>query len=77
MSQLAELEYQDFLPRITSSSIQSGNASAFTRFAPQVKQILSELGITQEELWQELGKRLLVMGQESTIGEIAQDLMNL
>jgi 4-hydroxy 2-oxovalerate aldolase len=77
MSQLVELECQDFLPRTTSSSIQSGNAGVFSGFAPQVRQISNEFGISQEELWQELGKRRLVAGQESMIREIAQDLMNL
>ena len=77
LSQLIESEFSDFLPRTTSSSIQSGDAGVFSGFAPQVRQLSVEFGVSQEDLWQELGKRRLVAGQESMIREIAQDLMNL
>ncbi len=77
MSHLVETKCQEYLPRTTSSSIQSGDAGVFSGFAPQVKQLAAEFGVSQEDLWQELGKRRLVAGQESMIREIAQDLMNL
>lgn len=77
MSHLVEMKYPEFLPRTTSSSIQSGDAGVFSGFAPQVRQLSAEFGVSQEDLWQELGKRRLVAGQESMIREIAQDLMNL
>jgi 4-hydroxy 2-oxovalerate aldolase len=77
LSQLIESEFSDFLPRTTSSSIQSGDAGVFSGFAPHVRQLSVEFGVSQEDLWQELGKRRLVAGQESMIREIAQDLMNL
>jgi 4-hydroxy 2-oxovalerate aldolase len=77
MSHLVEIRCKDFLPRATSTSIQSGNAGVFSGFAPQVRELSKEFGISQEELWQEIGKRRLVAGQESMIREIAQDLMNL
>ena len=77
MSHLVETKCPEYLPRTTSSSIQSGDAGVFSGFAPQVKQLAEEFGVSQEDLWQELGKRRLVAGQESMIREIAQDLMNL
>ena len=77
MSQLVETTYPQFLPRTTSSSIQSGDAGVFSGFAPQVRQLAAEFGLSQEDLWQELGKRRLVAGQESMIREVAQDLMSL
>lgn len=77
MSLLVEENYQNNLPRTTSSSTQSGLAGVFSGYAPQVKQISSELGLDVNILWSELGKRRLVAGQESMIREVAQDLMNL
>jgi 4-hydroxy 2-oxovalerate aldolase len=77
MSRLVENAFEDFLPRTNSSSVESGMAGVFSGYAPQVKQISSEMGIEQEELWNEIGRRRLVAGQESMIREIAQDLMNL
>lgn len=77
MSLLVEENYQANLPRTTSSSTQSGLAGVFSGYAPQVKQISSELGLDVNILWSELGKRRLVAGQESMIREVAQDLMNL
>jgi 4-hydroxy 2-oxovalerate aldolase len=77
MSQLVEDSYPDKLPRASSSSIESGLAGVFSGYAPQVNQISNELGVDVTALWQEMGKRKLVAGQESMIREIAQDLMNL
>jgi 4-hydroxy 2-oxovalerate aldolase len=77
MSQLVESRYPEFLPRTTSVSIQSGNAGVFSGFAPHVRQVANEFGLTQEDLWLELGRRKLVAGQESMIREVAQDLRNL
>jgi 4-hydroxy 2-oxovalerate aldolase len=77
MSLLVEENFQNNLPRTTSSSTQSGLAGVFSGYAPQVKQISSELGLDVNTLWSELGKRRLVAGQESMIREVAQDLMNL
>jgi 4-hydroxy 2-oxovalerate aldolase len=77
LSELTEKAYPENLPRITASSIQSGMAGVFSGFAPHVKAISEELGIESTELWDEIGKRKLVAGQESMIREVAQDLMNL
>lgn len=77
MSELVENSFPGNLPRTTSSSIESGLAGVFSGYAPQVKQIALEMGIDISTLWQEMGKRKLVAGQESMIREIAQDLMNL
>lgn len=77
MSRLVEHTYPGNLPRTSSSSIESGLAGVFSGYAPQVKQLSEELGIEVSVLWQEMGKRKLVAGQESMIREIAQDLMNL
>jgi 4-hydroxy 2-oxovalerate aldolase len=72
-----ESSFEDFLPRTNSSSVESGMAGVFSGYAPQVKQISDELGIEQEDLWNEIGRRRLVAGQESMIREVALDLMNL
>ena len=77
MSRLVENAFEEHLPRTNSSSVESGMAGVFSGYAPQVKQISFEMGIEQEELWNEIGRRRLVAGQESMIREIAQDLMNL
>jgi 4-hydroxy 2-oxovalerate aldolase len=77
MSRLVESSFEDFLPRTNSSSVESGMAGVFSGYAPQVKQISDELGIEQEDLWNEIGRRRLVAGQESMIREVALDLMNL
>jgi 4-hydroxy 2-oxovalerate aldolase len=77
LSTLVENSFKDKLPSVNSSSIQSGIAGVFSGYAPQVKEISNELGLDVQTLWNELGKRKLVAGQESMIREIAQDLMNL
>ena len=77
MSYLVEENFQDNLPRTSSSSTQSGLAGVFSGYAPQVRQISDEMGLDMGTLWRELGKRRLVAGQESMIREVAQDLMNL
>lgn len=77
MSSLVEATFRESLPRMTAVSIQSGNAGVFSGFAPHVKRVSQEYGISQEDLWTELGKRRLVAGQESMIREVAKDLMNL
>jgi 4-hydroxy 2-oxovalerate aldolase len=76
-SKLVESNFQSFLPRTTMSSIDSGLAGVFSGYAPQVKQIASEMGIEIHDLWLAMAERKLVPGQESMIREIAQDLMNL
>ena len=77
MSEVVESNYPENLPRPNSSSVQSGMSGVFSGYAPQVKYISTELGIDVSLLWNEIGKRKLVPGQESMIREIAQDLMNL
>ena len=77
MSEIVENQYPDKLPRPNSSSVQSGMSGVFSGYAPQVKNISAELGIDISLLWDEIGKRKLVPGQESMIREIAEDLMNL
>ena len=77
MSQIVESGFPGNLPRPNASSVQSGMSGVFSGYAPQVKNISDELGIDPNMLWNEIGKRKLVPGQESMIREIAQDLMNL
>ena len=77
MSRIVETKYPQNLPRTTSSSIESGLAGVFSGYAPQVKQLAEELGLEVSVLWNEIGRRKLVAGQETMIREIAQDLMNL
>ena len=77
MSQLVEDSYPNNLPMTTATSIRSGVAGVFSGYAPQVKELSRELGIDINLLWDEVGKRNLVAGQESMIREIANDLMNL
>lgn len=77
MSEIVERNKNQFLPRITSSSIESGINGVFSGYAPQVNQLASETGISRSEIWQEIARRKLVAGQESLIREIANDLMNL
>ena len=73
MSALVENSYPNFLPKTSSSSIQSGLAGVFSGYAPQVKSLSEELGIDVGILWKEMANRKLVAGQESMIREIAQD----
>lgn len=77
MSQMVENTFNDKLPRTNASSFQSGEAGVFSGYAPQVKEISLEFGISAKDLWRELGERRLVAGQESMIREIARDLMDL
>jgi 4-hydroxy 2-oxovalerate aldolase len=77
MSEITEREFFDKLPRITSSSIQSGLAGVFSGYAPQVKEIAQQYGVDESIIWEEMAKRKLVAGQETMIKEIAVDLMNL
>ena len=77
LSRLVELDWSDFLPKISSGSIESALSGVFSGYAPQVARLSEELGIDKSALWTAIGKRKLVAGQESMIREIAQDLMNL
>jgi 4-hydroxy 2-oxovalerate aldolase len=77
LSRLIESEFPEFLPRVSSASIESGLSGVFSGYAPQVKQLASELGIDSSSLWRAIAGRKLVAGQESMIREIAEDLMNL
>lgn len=77
LSKLIEERCRDFLPRTTSSSIESALAGVFSGYAPQVRALSEELGVNPSALWAAIGERKLVAGQESMIREIAQDLMNI
>ncbi len=77
LSRLIESEFPEFLPRVSSASIESGLSGVFSGYAPQVKQLASEFGIDSSSLWKAIAGRKLVAGQESMIREIAEDLMNL
>jgi 4-hydroxy 2-oxovalerate aldolase len=77
MSRIVENTFPGNLPRTTSSSIESGLAGVFSGYAPQVRQLAEELGLEVSVIWNEIGRRKLVAGQETMIREIAQDLMNL
>lgn len=77
LSDLTARECADNLPRVTSSSLRSGMAGAFSGFAPHVQRLSDELGVPVDALWSEIGRRRVVAGQESLLREIAIDLMNL
>jgi 4-hydroxy 2-oxovalerate aldolase len=77
LSDLTAQECADYLPRVTSSSLRSGMAGAFSGFAPHVQRLADELGVPVDALWNEIGRRKVVAGQESILREIALDLMNL
>lgn len=77
MSEFIESGFSKSLPRTTSLSIQSGVSGAFSGYAPHVRSIASEFGLDPILIWEEIGNRKLVAGQESMIREIATDLMNL
>lgn len=77
LSDLTARECEASLPRTTSTSLRSGLAGAFSGFAPHVQRLSEELGVSVDVLWNEIGKRKIVAGQESILREIALDLMNL
>lgn len=77
MSESIESEFKEYLPKLTSLSIQSGVSGAFSGYAPQVRNVASEFDLDPILIWEEIGKRRLVAGQESMIREIAIDLMSL
>lgn len=77
LSDLTALECAGSLPKVTSTSLRSGMAGAFSGFAPHVQRLSDELGVPVEVLWNEIGRRRIVAGQESILREIALDLMNL
>lgn len=74
MSRLVAATFPDKLPRTTATSIESGRAGVFSGFAPYVSQAAEEFGIAQRDLWQALGERSIIAGQESIIREIAMEL---
>lgn len=73
-NKLVSTSYQDFLPRITSSSIMSGTYGVFSGYAPFVEALANEYRIELGHLWAALSKANLVAGQESILIEIAQSL---
>ena len=75
-SALTEASFRNALPRVSASGIESGLAGVFSGFAPQVKAVSAEFGIDVSTLWQALGERRLVAGQESLIREIAQEVVS-
>lgn len=77
LSALTQATFKNELPVTSSQSILSGLSGVFSGYAPKVKDISAELGIPQAMIWEALGQRKLVAGQESMIREIAIDLMNL
>ena len=62
VSRLVENAFEDYLPRTNSSSVESSRAGVFSGYAPHVKLISFEMGIEQEELWNEIGRHRLVAG---------------
>lgn len=77
MAEYVEATFTDSLPRISSQSIRSGLAGAFSGYSPQVKMASLAHSIPAQAIWSEIARRKLVAGQESVIWEIAQDLANL
>jgi 4-hydroxy 2-oxovalerate aldolase len=77
MAELIEDLFTPNLPRISSQSVRSGLAGAFSGYSPQVAMASQSHGVSTQAIWREIGARGLVAGQESAIWEIAQDLSNL
>lgn len=77
LSDFVREKFGKSLPALTASSISSGMVGAFSGYAPQVQRIAASTGISSQQLWEAIGERKLVAGQETMIDEIAQDLMNL
>lgn len=48
---LTESGLPDFRLRIPDSIIRSGDSGVLSGFAPQVRQISTEFGVSQEDLW--------------------------
>lgn len=59
---------------IDSVSIASGLAGVFSGFALPVKRAAAELGVDARDIFQELGKRRVVGGQEDMVIEVARAL---
>lgn len=77
MAEYIEVTFTEYLPRISSQSIRSGLAGAFSGYSPQVKMASLAYSVPAQAIWGEIARRKLVAGQESVIWEIAQDLANL
>lgn len=77
MTEFVETEFADKLPRISSQSVRSGLAGAFSGYSPQVRIASEAHNVSPQAIWREIGRRKLVAGQESAVWEIAQDLANL
>ncbi|MDA9796615.1 4-hydroxy-2-oxovalerate aldolase [Aquiluna sp.] len=77
MAEYVEATFTDYLPKISSQSVRSGLAGAFSGYSPQVKMASLAHSIPAQDIWSEVARRKLVAGQESVIWEIAQDLANL
>ena len=74
LSELVQEYVPDSLPRTNSNSILSAMAGVFSGYAPQVQAASEEFGIAPVAIWQELGARSVVAGQESIIREVAMNI---
>jgi 4-hydroxy 2-oxovalerate aldolase len=74
MSDFVSTYFPMQVPKVSSTSISSGLSGVFSGFAQKVKNISIELGIDEYYLWEELGIRSVVAGQESIIREVALSL---
>ncbi len=63
------------IPRISSANISSGLNGVFSGFLKPVNRISKDLGIDPSDVFDELGKRKVVAGQEDIILEVANDLL--
>ena len=77
LGSFVENNKMQWLPRNSSSSVESGLNGVFSGYAPQVNALADETGLPKSLIWKEMAKRKLVAGQETLIREIANDLMNL
>ncbi|HXH99808.1 MAG TPA: 4-hydroxy-2-oxovalerate aldolase [Sphingobacteriaceae bacterium] len=74
-SDIAEKEVMPSIPVIKSESIISGLSGVFSGFAKHVTRISKEYDVDQRDVYQELGKRKVVGGQEDIIIEVVMDLV--
>lgn len=74
VAEFAESNLIEKLPSINSSNILSGIYGVFCGFEPHVTRIANSLAIDPQKIYQALGERQIIAGQEDKIIEVAYQL---
>ncbi len=74
---VAEANFINPIPYISSVSLVSGLSGVFSGFAKPVKRVSAQFGVDPRDVFFELGRRKVVGGQEDLILEVASDLAKL